>query len=162
MVCLGKKQLGSTYPHELLFYDYSLIRQWSIYIYIPVWPKYLHSSSFSPQKFFCRSFKMNGRGKIRISLCCRTQITHFSETCRTLLEEFPVTSLFKRSTEGFLFAEGRCDQSWNCDNSWGCAAQFFLLSRQIIKVETHDELWLNYIGEAKSQLICNSLQAFWN
>ena len=37
--------------------DWSLAYEWSICI--PVWPKYLHSSSLSKQNFSCRSFKIS-------------------------------------------------------------------------------------------------------
>ena len=46
-------------------------------------------------------------GNFELVCDCGTQISHFSETCKTLLDELPLTSHFKRSTEGFLFDEGR-------------------------------------------------------
>ena len=50
-------------PH-VLFPDLSLI--WSIYI--PVWLKYLHSSSVHKQKFSCRSLKISNNRKTGINL----------------------------------------------------------------------------------------------
>ena len=80
MVCLGKKQLGST-SHEL-FQDWSLI--WNIYV--PIWPIY-------PYSFICllsankkcsfRSFQISSHGKIQINLWSYgTQTIHFFKTCK--------------------------------------------------------------------------------
>ena len=81
-LCLDKKQLGSTSPWIVS----RLV--WSIYI--PVWPKYLHSSSLSKQKFSCRSLEFsNNRRKFRITRKTEGQyrtkcLTHLSLTAQFL------------------------------------------------------------------------------
>ena len=57
-----RKKMGS-YPDEY-FQDWSLKES----INIPVWSKYLHSSSLCKQKLICRSFEISSDGKFRIDL----------------------------------------------------------------------------------------------
>ena len=63
---------------------------WSIYMHI--WPKYLHFSSLSKQKF-CKSFKLSNCGKF-------WNYRWFWVESR-INRKFPVIANFKRSTENF-------------------------------------------------------------